>query len=158
MKSGVQGVTYECEKAKPLKIDLTLQCLKAWEAVANDTMAVLAETPGSVIGRPWDNAHYLHEFRVEGSTIYLKAAVSNRCISGCLIGLTDISVVGHPWGTALILHGPVRWVGTQIIQPRGLLRMISRYLPFLGAPKQSPYDGEWPQMTLVLPRHPEQTT
>jgi hypothetical protein len=137
-----------------MHMTLIRQHLTGWEVVANETVAVLAETPDSVDGKPWDNADYIHDFRVENHGVYLDASVSNRRISGDLTGLTGVSTVKHPWGAALILHGPVRWAGTQIIQPRGLVRMISRYLPFIGASQKVAYECEWPQMVLVLPRQP----
>ena len=130
------------------------QRLVAWEVVANDTVAVLAETPDSVSGKPWDNSDYIHTFRVEKHGLYLDVSVSNRRITGEITGLNRVSTVKHPWGAALILHGPVRWTGTQIIQPRGLMRMFSRCLPFIGEPKKAAYVGELPQLVLVLPRQP----
>ena len=119
--------------------------------MAHDTMAVLGETPDAAKGKPWDYADYVRVFRVEGQRVFLEVDGQDRRTSGYIEGLRAVHAQAHPWGTALVLEGPLRWVGTRTQGPTGLVKMAAERLPSLGQPKRQPYDAEWPQIILVLP-------
>lgn len=124
--------------------------LERWAPLAHDTMAVLDERPEDVKGKPWDYADYVRVFRVDGPELFLEVDGRNRT-SGHIKGLVGVHAQAHPWGTALVLEGPLRWVGTRTLGPTGLVKLAAELLPALGESKTQLYDVAWPQITLVLP-------
>lgn len=128
-----------------------LALLERWRPRAHDSMAVLGDTPESVVGKPWDRADYIRIFRVEEGRVFLEVDTSERRMSGVLHGLTGARAQAHPWGSALVLQGPLRWVGTQTIKATGLAKLAAGLVPSLGAAQTRAYDAEWSQITLVLP-------
>jgi hypothetical protein len=125
--------------------------LERWAPLAHDTMAVLDETPEAVRGKPWDYADYVRVSRLDGQELFLEVEGQDRRTSGHIKGLVGVHAQAHPWGTALVLQGPLRWVGTRTLGPRGLVKLAAELLPALGQPTSETYDAQWPQIVLVLP-------
>ena len=125
--------------------------LKHYESQANNTMAMLADKPESIVGKPWDAAHYIRCFRVEDEGIFLDVDTPDWRTCGRLKGLTDANAHPHHWGTALILRGPIQWVGTRTPKAKGLIQMVAQIAPFLNKPQTLDYKEDFAQMTLVLP-------
>lgn len=128
-----------------------LRRLRDYVPRIHNSMAMLVETPESVSGKPWDFSHYVLVFRVEETGLFLKVDTSNDCLSGNIYGLTGVRTQPHPWGSALILVGPLLWVGTRIQRVTGLTKMAADILPFLDTERILDYNVEWRQITLILP-------
>ena len=143
MSSGLAALSAE---------DLVL--LERWVPVANDSQAVLGEEPDCAKGKPWDNPDYVCAFRLDGEGIFLEVQLNVNGylrIAGLLKGVTGVHAEAHPWGSALCLDGPIRWVGTRTRRRMRLLFLLAGIKPALGQAKTEKYDPVWPQLTLVLP-------
>lgn len=130
-----------------------LVLLQRWVPVAHDSMAVVGQEPGIARGKPWDYADYVCAFRLDGEGIFLEVENVGCTMrtAGLLKGVTGVDAEAHPWGTALRLEGPLRWVGTRTQRATGLVKMAAGILPSLGRPKTEKYDVGWPQINLILP-------
>jgi hypothetical protein len=132
--------------------DLVL--LERWVPVAHDSQAVLGEEPDCAKGKPWDNPGHVCAFRLDGEGIFLEVQLNvngDLRIAGLLKGVTGVHAEAHPWGSALCLDGPIRWVGTRTQKRMRLLFLLAGIKPALGQARTEKYDLVWPQLTLVLP-------
>lgn len=125
--------------------------LEQYESIAHESMAVLTDTPESIVGKPWDFAHYIHTFRVEENGLFLEVDTYKNRISGRLNGLASVGVQPHPWGCALILKGQLHWKGTCTSKLTGLIKLVAEILPFLSTEKTLNYEKKMEQLTLILP-------
>ena len=125
--------------------------LERYAELAHDSMGVLSDSPDGPLGKPWDFSHCIRAFRVDEERVFLEIDTNTERIAGALEGLTGASAHAHPWGTALVLQGPLRWVGTRAVKPRGLTKLLSDILPSFGSWRQTMYDKEWQQIVLILP-------
>ncbi len=125
--------------------------LERWAPLAHDTMGMLDDSPECIKGKPWDYSDYIRIFRLESDSVFLEFDSRDQCTSGRLKGIVGAVAQAHPWGSALILKGPLRWVGTRTQRATGLVKLAAEYLPALGQPKTQAFDETWPKMTLVLP-------
>ena len=131
-----------------------LVLLERWVPVAHDSQAVLGEEPDCAKGKPWDNPGHVCAFRLDGEGIFLEVQLNvngDLRIAGLLKGVTGVHAEAHPWGSALCLDGPIRWVGTRTQKRMRLLFLLAGIKPALGQARTEKYDLVWPQLTLVLP-------